>query len=174
MYGQLVRAGAELFQHHHKFIAAQARHGVHRAHAGVQPLRHLLQQQVALVVAQGVVQRLEVVQVDEQQCPALLAPLGCGQGLVHAVHQQHAVGQAGQCVVEGQALDLALAGLALADVCVDGQDGLRLPVVPAHQRPAPLHLDGAAVAVALHDFARPLAMLQHGLRGMAEMRGLFV
>jgi hypothetical protein len=79
--GQVVGMLAELFQHHHELVAPQAGHGVHVAHAFVQALGHLLQQQVALVVAQGVVQGLEVVEVDEQQRTALLAPLDAGQGL---------------------------------------------------------------------------------------------
>ena len=83
---------AELFQHHHKLVAPQAGHGVHVAHAFVQALGHELQQQIALVVAQGVVQGLEVVEVDEQQGTALLAPLDAGQCVGNAVHQQHAVG----------------------------------------------------------------------------------
>ena len=172
--GQVVGMLAELFQHHHELVAPQAGHGVHVAHAFVQAHGHLLQQQVALVVAQGVVQGLEVIEVDEQQRTALLAPLGAGQRLGHAVHQQHAVGQTGERVVKRQALDLALGGLALADVGVDGQHRMVLTQIVFHQRPAPFHMDGAAVAVPLHDFAVPLAMLQGGLGGAAKLRGVVV
>ena len=107
---------AQVFQHHHEFVAAQARHGVALAHAGGQALGDLLQQQVADVVAEGVVERLEVVQVDEQQC-AISSAAGAGrQRLLQPVEQQPAVGQAGQRVVEGQRLDLVFRRLALGDV----------------------------------------------------------
>ena len=49
----------------------------------------LLQQQVAHVVAQGVIELLEVVQVDEQQCA--LAPAACtaGQGELQVLSLIH-------------------------------------------------------------------------------------
>ena len=171
---QLRGLAAELFDHHHELVAAQARHGVDAAHAAAQALCHVLQQQVAHVMAQGVVQGLEVVQVDEQQRTALALALGAGQCLLHAVHQQHAVGQAGERVVEGQALHLALAGLARADVGVDLQDRRRLSVLARNPRPVCFHVERIAVAVVLGDLAHPLALLQCGVRGAREHCGVVV
>ena len=171
---QLRGLAAELFDHHHELVAAQARHGVDAAHAAAQALCHVLQQQVAHVMAQGVVQGLEVVQVDEQQRTALALALGAGQCLLHAVHQQHAVGQSGERVVEGQALHLALAGLARADVGVDLQDRRRLSVLARNPRPVCFHVERVAVAVVLGDLAHPLALLQCGVRGAREHCGVVV
>ena len=58
---------AQVFQHHDKFIAAQAGHRVAFADAGFQVQRHLRQQQVALVVAERVVEGFEVVNINKQQ-----------------------------------------------------------------------------------------------------------
>ena len=53
-------------QQHHEFVAAQPCHDVVRADAGAQPPAHLDQHLVAGVVAQDVVDFLEVVQVQQQ------------------------------------------------------------------------------------------------------------
>ena len=174
LHHQRLRVRAQAFEHDHELVAAQARHGIHAAHAGVQALRHLLQQQVALVVPQGVVEGLEVVQVNEQQRPALVLAYGVAKGMLHAVQQQHAVGQAGEGVVERQALDLAVLGLALADVGVDLQDGFGPSLVVQHQGPAPLGLDGVSIPVAHADLARPFATGQHRGGGVFEGGGVTV
>ena len=46
-----------LRQQHGELIPAQTRHGIGLAHAGRESLRHPLQQQVANMVAQGIVHR---------------------------------------------------------------------------------------------------------------------
>jgi hypothetical protein len=66
---------------------------------------HLAQQLIAGGVAQGVVDLLEAVQVDEQHRQLLVVARGGGNGLVGLGLQQAAVGQAGQAVVEGQLAD---------------------------------------------------------------------
>ena len=48
-----------------------------------------------------VVEGLEVVQVEKQQCAMVVAALAGCHGLVQMVQQQTAVGQAGEGVVEG-------------------------------------------------------------------------
>ncbi|PMQ09809.1 hypothetical protein JaAD80_25430 [Janthinobacterium sp. AD80] len=67
----------EVGQDHREFIAAQARHRVRLAHAHADAPRRLDQQDVALVVAEGIVDFLEVVEVDEQDGHAagIAAPL---------------------------------------------------------------------------------------------------
>ena len=63
--GDLFRLGHFLDQHH-ELVPAQARHHVARAHRLGEPRPHFLQQLVAGVVAERVVDVLEAVQVDEQ------------------------------------------------------------------------------------------------------------
>ena len=136
--GRLLAAGGQLVQHDHELVAAQARHRVLAPHAGLQALGHLLQQQVAHFVPHGVVEGLEVVQVQEQQGAVLAAAHAGRDELLHAVHEQAAVGQVGQRVVEGQALDLG-AGTSQRGHVVVGDDQ------PALGRAALGDLDGAAV-----------------------------
>ena len=112
----LCGAVAQVFQHHHKFVAALACYGVVLVHTTAQAVRHLQQQGIAPVVAAGFVHRLEVVQVQHQQGAAAVVARAGGQRLLQPVHQQAAVGQAGERVVVGQLVDLFLGSLALAQV----------------------------------------------------------
>ena len=91
-----------------EFVAAQARHGVGRPHAGLQPLGGLLQQEIARAVAEGVVDLLEVIEVEAKDRGPEAAPAGVRQGKVQALAQQHAVRQAGQRVMQRQVLGLRL------------------------------------------------------------------
>jgi hypothetical protein len=54
-------------------------YGVPDAHAVSQPSRHLHQEHVSLLVAEFVVHRLEVVEVDEQQTESHGVPVGRSQ-----------------------------------------------------------------------------------------------
>ena len=71
-------------------------------------------------MAIGVVQRLEIVQIDEQQCAFALAARTASQSLLKAVQQQAAVGQVRQRVKERQVLDLRLGPFAVSNVKHDG------------------------------------------------------
>ena len=63
----LVHLGAEPLQQDHKFVPAQACHGVPHAHTAPQARSHLAQQLVAQLVPLGVIQVLEVGQIHEEQ-----------------------------------------------------------------------------------------------------------
>ena len=104
--------GTQLFQHHHKLIPPQPGHGVHIAHAFLQAAGHLLEQQVPHVVAQGVVQDLEVVQVNKQQGTVVTMARTASHGMLQAVDQHAPVRQAGQRIKEGQAFNLSFGELA--------------------------------------------------------------
>ena len=70
---------AQALEPHHELVATQACHGVVLAHRGHQAPPHFLQQQVALLVPQAVVDQLEVVQVDEHQRALALRALATAQ-----------------------------------------------------------------------------------------------
>jgi hypothetical protein len=98
----------QFIQHHHELVAAEPCHGVGLADAALQPLCHLDQQQVADDVPVRVIQRLEVVEIEEHQ-RAIASRCACwppwsGQ----AVIEQPAIGQIGEHVVEGQVPHLLL------------------------------------------------------------------
>ena len=88
-------------QEHGELVAAEPRERVAAAHDALQARGDLLQQAVAGVVAERVVDLLEAVEVDEQQRGGLAAALGRGQRGLHAVVEQRAVGEVGQVVVQG-------------------------------------------------------------------------
>ena len=106
---------SHLGQQSHKLVAAQPTHGFQRAvrphagrfqcafhdlvavaHAGTQAAAHLHQQFVTGTVAQGVVDGLEAVQVDQQQRKLMLHAARLLQRLLCSPDQLAAVGQAGE------------------------------------------------------------------------------
>jgi hypothetical protein len=84
----------------------------HPLHAG--PDRD--QELVAGHVTQAVVDALEAVHIDEDQGVRLAVQGRPPQRLLEALHQQPAVRQAGQAVIEGVVVELVLEGFALGDV----------------------------------------------------------
>ena len=95
---------------HGELVAAEARDGVDVPDHAEDPARDLDQDPVAGAVPETVVDRLELVEVEQQDARRPLAALRPGGGLADPVAEQGAVGQAGQRVVEGQPLHVA-AGL---------------------------------------------------------------
>ncbi|MCY1549297.1 hypothetical protein D9M68_854580 [compost metagenome] len=81
---------------HGELIAAQACHVIAAAHVLAQAFGDYLQHQVAGVVAEAIVDRLEVIEVDQHQGHAFVMPLGIGQYGGGALDQVAAVGQLGQ------------------------------------------------------------------------------
>ena len=79
------------------------------------------QDAVAHVVAEGVVDRLESVEVAEAQGHRPARPGRRGQGVLHPVVEERPVGQAGELVVEGQVAEVGLEGVTLA---VRGLEGV--------------------------------------------------
>ena len=145
--GRAVRIGAEALQHDHELVAPDARHGIGLAHAALQALGHALQQQVAARMAHGVVQHLEVVQVDEHQRPGLAGALALGQGGFQALDQQQPVGQLGQRVEERQVVDFFVGLFARGHVAAHRHPVGDLAVGSAHGHRVQVHPVGGAVAV---------------------------
>ena len=150
-FGHRARAGrrvqrlfAAVFQQDHELVSAQAGDRVALGHAGAQALGHQLQQQVALLVTQRVVEHLEVVQVDEHQ-RAFARARRVGQRRVQPVHEQLAVGQLGEGVVEGQVLDLLFGQLALGDVAAHRHPVGELALLVPHGRDVQVHPERLAV-----------------------------
>ena len=100
-----------------EFVARQARHHVRVAHTRQQATRHFLEYLVAGQVAQAVVDDLEAIHVQVQQCaaPARRRLQGI-QRLIQARAQVAAVGQAGELVVHHLVLQFALDFLAPRDL----------------------------------------------------------
>ena len=171
--GQILGLG----QDDEEFVAPLPAQGAAFPQDVLQSLDHGAQQLVTGVVAKGVVDGLEVVQVQQQQghwVDAAGAPLhGRFHRLFQAQAQQVAVGQAGQVVVLGEELQAFLQGLAVRDVGEDG-DVVYHPalVVLDHVDAGPLRVDLAALAPVV-DFALPVALAVEGLPHLA-VEGLVV
>eukprot|EP01022_Parablepharisma_sp_SALTPOND_P027435 TRINITY_DN665_c0_g3_i1.p1 TRINITY_DN665_c0_g3~~TRINITY_DN665_c0_g3_i1.p1 ORF type:complete len:1952 (-),score=631.07 TRINITY_DN665_c0_g3_i1:246-6101(-) len=158
----------EALQHHHEFVATDAGHGIVLTHVGHQPLGHLLEQHIAFFMADGVVQGLEVIQVDEQQGRTSLGAQREGDGLLEAVQQQGAIGQAGQGVEEGQFADAFLGQLAVADVVMGADVVGDLVILVLDGRDGePFGIDFAVLA-AVPDLTLPLAEAPHALAHLLE------
>ena len=83
-------------------------------------LRNLLQELVAGAVAEGVVDLLEAIEVDEQHRENLLGSRGASERLVEPVTKECAVRKVGEPVVERLARQLLLEPHALGDVtCIE-------------------------------------------------------
>ena len=109
--GGRLGVGAVL-QAHGELVAAEAGDHVAGAHAGAQALRDRDQQLVPDGVAERVVDRLEVVDVDEQHRQLRAR---AGERVAHAGDEQRAVRQVGQRVVEGLVAQLLLEVLERPD-----------------------------------------------------------
>ena len=160
---QLLGAGA--VEEHGELVAADVRHRVAGPDQATEPVGDADEQLVADAVTEGVVHRLEVVEVDDHDAerPGLAAAAGDRVG--EAVTQQRAVGELGERIVEGAVAQLALQGGLLGDVDAQREDGgtlLEADPVEIH-----LGLDGAAVLEPVH-LAQPACGGAHRARGAGE------
>ena len=95
---------ADVGDQHRELVAAEAGDGVAGAQSRGQPRADRAQQQVAVVVAERVVDLLEAVEVDHQHGDLRGVARGELDRLVHAVVEEHAVGQFGDVVVQRRVL----------------------------------------------------------------------
>jgi hypothetical protein len=100
--GERVRAGGavDVGEQHGELVAAEPGHGVGGSHDRLESRRDLAEHEVAVVVAEGVVDLLEPVEVEEQHGAAAAAPAAELQRRLQPVAEQPAVRQAGELVVE--------------------------------------------------------------------------
>ena len=101
-----LRHAGQVLAQEHELVAVHAGERVARPdHAG-QPLGDGAQHLVADLVAVGVVDRLELVEVDEQHAGERPRPLGALTGVLEPLLEQHPVGQPGEGVVQRAAAEL--------------------------------------------------------------------
>ena len=124
-------------EQHGELVAAKPRDGIGRARALDEPLRGGLQQPVADVVAERVIDVLEVVEVDHQHGEAVLRAPRQVERVLHAVAEQAPVRKQCQRIVEGELPELVLEGLALGDVAQVQREALHGRVVSRCGRRTP-------------------------------------
>ena len=111
-----IRQPVDAFEQDGELVARQPRHGIGGAHGADQPLRHRLQQPIARVVAERVVDVLEVVEVEEHDRHVAARAAGQRERVLDAIAEQVPVGEPGQRIVKRQLPQLLFEALALADV----------------------------------------------------------
>ena len=109
--GHRVDLAARAVEQQRELVAAEPGGGVALAQAAAQPVGHRAQQLVAGVVAVAVVDRLELVDVEQQHADARAAAL---ERVLEPVVEERAVRELGERVVERLALELLLERLELA------------------------------------------------------------
>ena len=106
----------DVFEQDRELVAAEPGDGVAGPDARLEALAERDQELVADEVAEAVVDGLEAVQVQEHDGDAELVAARPRQRVLDAVHEEDAVRQAGQRIVERLPRELLLERLALGDV----------------------------------------------------------
>ena len=107
---------------HGELVATETGDRVTGPGGGSEPFGHGDQQAVAGRVSEAVVDRLEVVEVQEQHGDRVGPPVASVHGVGEPVKEQGAVGQAGERVVEGLVVELLLEGAAFGHVAAVEHD----------------------------------------------------
>ena len=148
---------AQVLEHYHELIPANTGNRVFLAHARHEALRDLKQQQVADIMAEVVVQILEIVQVDEKKSASLMLTGSRCKCLVDPIQQQPAIGQMSKVVIERQTLDFfrrrPLQGIVIDCGNKIGDDAL----IVFHRAERELLRKILAILARGPDFARPEA-----------------
>ena len=136
-----------LWQQRRELVAADAAEDVRPPQTGAEALGDSDQQAIPDVMAEAVVDVLEVVEVEQQHRPGMVVALGVGDAPFDLLAKAPAVGEAGHLVVIGEEDESLLELLALADVLDLGDEVEGLAVGAASQRDAEQDPDDVAVAM---------------------------
>ena len=134
-----------------ELVATDPGHRVRFPKVAAQAVGDRLQQEVADFMPVVVVDRLEFVEIDEEQRdPCLFAPRARDL-LRDAVLQQASIGQLRQRIVEGQLADGLFGAFALGDIARHAKDGDDVSIAVRVQRGDHLGLNDVPVLVRLID-----------------------
>jgi ribosomal protein S1 len=73
-------------------------------------------------MAKGIVEGLEIIEVDKEESPLAVGARACDQGLAQPLHEQAAVGQMRQGVIKSEIPDLLFGGLGGGDISGDREN----------------------------------------------------
>ena len=124
----MARATFEIGQQEEELVTGETSDRIGFARADTETFSQLDQQLIAGVVAQRVVDELEVVEIEEQDANPEVEPARTSERAFEHLLEQRAVRQTGQLVVVRQERDLLLGHLALRDVEDHALDQPRLAV----------------------------------------------
>ena len=139
------RAGRQVSQQDGELVAAEARDGVAGSEHVAQPRGQFLEEKVAAVVSECVVDFLEMVQIDDQNPHLTTRGFGCGNRRPHPPVKECSVRQPRQVIVQRPVFrSLAFfdrnpqqLGLDMSTECHHRgqyQEGAEVRAVPAHQQ----------------------------------------
>ena len=141
--GSVLRVISQILHQDQKLVTPMVSHGIAIAHHAAQPCRQQHQQAVTRVLAFHGVELAKTVHVDKEHRTQQAAAHAGQQRLGQAVLQQAAVGQAGERVVVGQAVEgrVHIAHL-VQPIDLPGRDTdcsshLNLPTAASGKPPAP-------------------------------------
>src|SRR5450759_3348050 len=160
-----VLAPGDVGQDQGEFIAPDAGHRVGFAYLVPDPRGNGLQEFVAGGVPQGVVHRLELVQVEVQQRELARAAFGKTDRLTEPVVEQQPVRQAGEAVVMRNTLDALFHQLVFGNVGRHRKTAQGLPTLPDMRQKLDLEVAGLAVC----KLARPMVSHRMSLQHLRKM-----
>jgi hypothetical protein len=137
-------AVAAVFEQDRELVPAQPRRGIGRAKTRPESFSDLPKHMVAGGVSQGIIDRLEVVEVHEQDGHGLEVSLLALQRVGDAIAEQRAIGEVRHRVVERLMRELLLECLAFADISRVEHDPLHVRILQK-AGPKRLHEDPRSV-----------------------------
>ncbi len=141
-----IGGAGDLLEQHRELVPAEPRHQVAGTTGLPEPRGDLHQQAVARVVAQAVVHRLEVVEVEEEDREMVARiPAPAGEGLGHPLGEEQPVGEIGERIVQRHVAEVALGLFPPRDVPRDGRGADRLAAPVEDRRDRDRDLDPGAV-----------------------------
>ncbi len=103
-----------------EFITTKTRDEIGTANTALQPSGRDLQKRVTCGVSERIIDQLEPVEVQVQQCQIISVRRQLPQGIRHLAAEQHSVWQMGKRVMMRQEADARLCLLALCDILIGG------------------------------------------------------
>ena len=104
---------SEVFQHHNKLVAGNARHRVGFSYRSPQAGGDFFEQKVTRFMSVLVIDGFEIVRVHKQERPHLLGSLGGVQRVLYPVDKKATSGELGQCIGHRHAVQAAVQALQL-------------------------------------------------------------
>lgn len=134
-----VRGLPDLALQHRELIPAEPCNQIACPRAALQAYRNLLKQQIPDRVAERVIDRLELVEIEIKDRERHGAPFGRRERLAKPLGESRAIGEPREPVGTGEQRDLLFRRLAFGDVDEDAFDFDESPFIIAHRDVAILH-----------------------------------
>ena len=113
--------------HNYKLVTPLARNGVTRPDTGDEPIGSNLEQFIANIVSQAVVDKLEIVQIYKKNRHLMAVALRHEQSLMDTVDKKVAIRQTSKTVVVGLIFQLGFITFPLGNIFKGFDDGQQFP-----------------------------------------------